>query len=336
MTLTFVEPATGVAPLNILLYGPPGTGKTVGACSAPGPVLVVNAEGPGALLNARKRFGNDSVREVRFEGRRTLEDLHVFLSKRDNDIRTVVIDTLGEVYRGLLEELGGKRPTLQNYGDANLTIERSIRALRDLPVNLVLVAHEQLDQNGETGEILCRPLTGGKKLPEQIMAQMDICAYTGIVMTDGEDGKETKFVGQLVEGRGRRCKDRSGVLGVTRELDLSEWIETASAEILVDAPSEDRPSDVPAPTLVDPAERTPVSVATKSQRNKVRYEADKKGLTAGDFANVMRNAAGVVSKEHESVDDAKADAEALLERLPWRLVDAVLKSIEDWEEVPFS
>lgn len=50
-SLNFVEPLTE-AHMNILLYGPPKTGKTVGAATAPGPILYLNADRPNATRYA--------------------------------------------------------------------------------------------------------------------------------------------------------------------------------------------------------------------------------------------------------------------------------------------
>jgi hypothetical protein len=221
MTLKFIEPGEARPTLNILLYGPPGTGKSVAACSAPGPVLVLNAEGKGALRFARSMFG-DAVREVAFQGPETLDEAFLYLKESQGGERTVVIDTVGECYRVLLESFGNKRPSLKNYGDTNTKLDRFIRALRDLDLNVVLVAHEQIDDEG--GEITRRPATGGKKLPEQVMAQVDVVAYTGVVPET--DDTPRRYVGQLVEANGRRAKDRSGALGVVRDLDLTDWITT--------------------------------------------------------------------------------------------------------------
>lgn len=33
---------------------------------------------------------------------------------------------------------------------------------------------------------------------------------------------------QLIEANGRRAKERSGLLGKTRDLDLTEWVEVAT------------------------------------------------------------------------------------------------------------
>lgn len=223
MSLTFVEPTTAPPTLNICLYGPGGTGKTVGACSALGPILVANAEGPGALRYSREKYG-DKIREVEITGAETLDELYLYLREGKGKEKTVVIDTVGEVYGAMLANYGGARPTLQNYGDTNTKIERFVRALRDLPINVVLVCHEQVDDGD--GEITRRPMTGGKKLPEIIVAQMDVVAYTGIVPASGDT--PVRYVGQLIEASGRRAKDRTGKLGDFRDLDLTDWIATAT------------------------------------------------------------------------------------------------------------
>lgn len=219
--MKFVDPTEAPPTMNILLYGPPGTGKSVGACSAPGPILALNAEGPGALRFARGLYG-DAVREVAVDSGAVLDEAYLYLKEGKGKERSVVLDTIGEVYRVLLEELaGGGRPSLQNYGDVNTKLERFIRALRDLELNVILVAHEQVDD--ADGVSTRRPATGGKKLPEQVMAQVDVVAYTGVV--PATDDVPTRYVGQLVESTGRRAKDRTGALGTHRDLNLSEWID---------------------------------------------------------------------------------------------------------------
>ncbi len=92
--LTFIEPSSAAPTLNILLYGPGGTGKTVNACSAPGPVLVGNAEGESALRFARGRWGDDKIHEFPIAKAADLDAL--FLHVREGcEEKTLVIDSIG-------------------------------------------------------------------------------------------------------------------------------------------------------------------------------------------------------------------------------------------------
>lgn len=223
MTLEFVTPKEVAPTINIGLYGPGGTGKSVGACSAPGPILYGNAEGETALLYARGLYGDEKIHEVPVTCAADLDALFLHM-KNGCEEQTFVLDTIGETYQRLVEELAGSgRASLQNYGDVNTKLERFIRAIRDLPINVVILAHEQVDD--EEGEVTRRPSTGGKKLPEKIVAMMDVVGYTAVV--PATDDEPARYVAQLVEAKGRRAKDRSGALGVTREINLSEWIPTA-------------------------------------------------------------------------------------------------------------
>jgi hypothetical protein len=225
--LIFEQAPPAPETFNVMLFGPPGSGKTVAACSAPGPVLVINAEGPNALAYARKI--NPNLLEVRFEDRSTLQAVleHV-RTGRDPKVGTVVVDSVYKVYAALLERLGGSSPKIQHYGQVNKDLADFIRALRDLPVNTVLVTHERIDQNDE--ETITRPLTGGQQLPEIIMGEVDVAAYCSAVRADGG----VRYLGQLVEAKGRRAKDRSGALGQVRELDLSEWLAAYKAALTPD------------------------------------------------------------------------------------------------------
>lgn len=211
---------------NIMLYGPPGTGKSTAAASSPGPVLYLNADGPGALRFARTK---SKIDEAVWKGVETLEAAFVALRDRTKAYKTVVIDPISEVYDDILRDLAtnrGKSPdakvAIQHHGEALERIKRFNKLTRDMDINVVWVAHEQQTQDETTGEVLSVPLTGGKKLPTILPATMDVVGYTQIVVKDSVP----MYVAQLISASGRIGKDRSGKLGTVRALNLTEWITT--------------------------------------------------------------------------------------------------------------
>jgi len=236
--LVFVEAPPVPEHVNFLLYGPPKTGKSTAAATAPAPIMWVNAEGRNALHHARKtaRLRRASIFEVEIragvnaqvELRKVLQHIR---SGAEPRVQTVVVDTLAKIRNALVRQIvtPGARNSLQQYGEVARILREFVLALRDLPVNVVLIAHQDV-QDAE-GERIVQALIGGA-LTEEIPGEVDVVAYTHSYK-DEESG-ERRYVGQLVEAKGRIAGDRSGGLGAVRDLDLTEWLETYRRALAAD------------------------------------------------------------------------------------------------------
>lgn len=235
--LAFVED-DGLAPdtFNVLLFGPPKSGKSTAAATAPGPILYLNAEGKGALGFARKVALERGTRihEVALPNGKNGQSVLVVMraavehlrSGNEPVVQTVVVDTIGKVREALANELvvPGAKNSIQQWGKVADTVAEFVRTLRDMPVNVVFLAHTDQVDDAESGRTV-RPLIGGKAT-EIVPGEVDVVAYTGAVAVEGEP---VRYVGQLVDGKGRTgLGDRSGALaeaGPVRDLDLSVWLE---------------------------------------------------------------------------------------------------------------
>lgn len=250
-TLTFVDEAQ-IAQiserLSIFLYGPKGVGKTTAAASAPGPIVYGNADAPGRLRHARRIHQGKQINEVRIVGRptpkdratarKTLEDIYLYAADPASDVETIVLDPLGRIYDLVLDDIGGQKPSLPDRGEANQWIERYIGALLELPVHLVLVAHDHgykvstTEGGDEVFEIF--PFCGSQTNPglaKKLMRPVDVVAYCGVVteQTATELFPAGSRVGQLFHGGGRQGADGTGVIGDAAVLDLSAWIDLNKA-----------------------------------------------------------------------------------------------------------
>lgn len=234
--------------LSILLYGASGEGKSVGACSAPGPIIVANADGPGALRFARRHHRGKDIRELKVSGRKELDTL--YLELRDgvhSDVETFVLDSFGRIYDLVLADLAGidehnrpRKPTLPQRGDVNTYLERYVLALLELPIHVVIVAHDNPvvvsgNQEDGTAEIELFPFTGTNNpaLAKKLMRPLDVVGYCGRMTVGEGDEQAEQFVAQVFKAGGRHAKDRTGVLGQFPELDLSAWVEKVAAAYAV-------------------------------------------------------------------------------------------------------
>jgi hypothetical protein len=188
----------------------------------------------------RAQRGHD-IHEVRIERgadtRQLLRDVISHVRQgRDPKPATIVVDTIARVREALIRQIvvPGAKNSIQQFGEVARILREFVQIMRDEPVNLVLIAHQDIAD--AEGERIVRALIGGA-LTEEIPGEVDVIAYTHSY--NDEESGERRYVGQLVEAKGRIAGDRSGGLGAVRPLDLAEWLETYRGALAPDN------SDVP-------------------------------------------------------------------------------------------
>jgi len=230
--LEFVEVKTDLH-LNVMLYGAPKTGKTTGACTAPGPILLLNADRPNASRFARVH-SDSQIHEVKLHGLQTLVDVTNLLLEKPDDYASIVVDPVGELYANILDGLSGRavRPAINLRGDAGVHLERFCRAMCDLPLNAVFVAHEYQVEDPDAG-IENLPFvtskSGSPVFGAKLMAMVDVIGYTGVIEKPQDEPPE--YVAQLRPSDGRRAGGRFQTLGLVRPVDITEWVKLAQAEL---------------------------------------------------------------------------------------------------------
>lgn len=233
--LEFVDPPTieGVHP-NFILYGPAKSGKTTGAATAPGRICLLNADMPNASLTAHRTAG-DRLSEVKIpdtvKGKSVvLETMTaiVNLAWSDSPPDSIIIDTVGELHRRLLEDLSDRAmsPSLPLYRDTNKHVERFVRTLCRAPVTVVVVGHEFPihDANGNPDRLMWTGTkSSSESMTDTLMSMVEVIGYTAIM--DSKDA-ERQYVASLVADaeKGRRGGDRYGVLGPWRTVNIEEWV----------------------------------------------------------------------------------------------------------------
>lgn len=311
---------------NVLLYGAAKSGKSTGAATAPGPIMWINAEGPGALGYARKVAAESGTQihtvsvVARQDTRQVLRDVisHV-RSGAEPQVRTVVVDTVAKVREALIGQIvvPGAKNSIQQFGEVAKILREFVRTLRDEPINLILLCHQDIAD--ADGDRVVRPLIGGA-LTEEIPGEVDVIAYTHSFMDDTTE--QRRYVGQLVESKGRIAGDRSGSLGSFRDLDLSHWLidyraaltpgdvpwdtDGAGAEVEQPEQSDDEPTLEPAAEAAPEPHRVDNRVISEAQAKRLWAIARTSGASQDDVKRVIQEVAGV--ERTEVITRAKYDA----------------------------
>lgn len=239
--LAFVNPDETADTFRVCLWAAPGQGKSVAAASAPAPILVLSADRPMAYKYARKHHGHTPVtlREVRYQDATTLDAVYRYLnSPAGHAIKTLVIDPVSHIVDALVDVAPANRDGGPDYQWINKKVLGFVKSLRTFDINVVLIAHEKLN-DGKKGDGKLYPALGGATLINKLLAEMDIVAHVERVVTSSDGEEKERWIGQIQPRDNIVCKDGTNALGDRRIADLTRWFSLASEAL---APDE---SDLP-------------------------------------------------------------------------------------------
>jgi hypothetical protein len=170
---------------KLLIYGASGVGKTVLGGSAPRPIFADVEGGMRSIQHAGvARWPVNTWNDMR--------ELVRFLVREEHQFQTLVIDSLNEVQRLLMDttiedfkpgqggvprRTYGNLPTLNDWGKMLADFERFIRGLKTVQMNVILLA---ATSGGLSSEGTIEPAFRGKETTQMVARYMDVVGYYAI------------------------------------------------------------------------------------------------------------------------------------------------------------
>lgn len=187
--------------INAVIFGPSKAGKTWLADTAPGPRLILDAEGKTRFLPSRKVYWDpmaagppeaDGTWEtciVPVRSYKTLEQTRDWLVSGSHPFRSAVLDSISEAQQRAVDDVAGiKQMQTQDWGTLLRMVAGLARSLRDLtthPTNpLDAVVINAMTRRGDDG--VERPFLQGQ-MEDRLPYFFDLVNYLCIV--PGPDGK---------------------------------------------------------------------------------------------------------------------------------------------------
>src|SRR5690554_459234 len=151
--------------LKVLFYGRAGTGKTTIASTFPSPILVcdVREEGTDSIYDV------EDIDVLPVQSWEDLELVYWMLKSQDTKYQTVVIDTISmaqvQLVDAVIEKSGRDSMSQQLWGEVSGKMQSLILAFRDLPINVVFIAHDRTRVSEEDGDETLDPEVGPALIP---------------------------------------------------------------------------------------------------------------------------------------------------------------------------
>lgn len=223
--------------VNMLVFAESGWGKTTLAGSAdavPAMRKVVALDFEGGDLSLSHSYPNVDVLRISdwMDCQRVYEELFA----GGHEYGTVIIDSLTEIQKlcmyyvmGTVVDEHPERdenvPSIREWG-INLELMRKfVRAMRDLPLNVIFTALVVEDRNQRTGLVTKKPSLSGK-LKNEVAAFLDVVAYGYI--------KEMSENNETVQKRLLLTQSTDEIIAKDRTGKLPQVVVEPTMEILYD------------------------------------------------------------------------------------------------------
>lgn len=229
--LAFVDPEEEAGRCRVVLWAPPGFGKSTAAATAPGPIVAVTCDRPGAWRFARKTQPGKDIREVRYENLETLRQVVRYLAAHP-EVETVVIDPWAQILDKVKDEIPRRSDGDYDYQTVNKKVVSFVTELRRYDVHVVICAHEKVN-DGRRGDGKLYPALGGAGLINRVMAEMDVVASLQPEYDDA--GEITRVIAALRPVENLVNKEGTGAqLPARMEVDLTAWFEMIAVALKPD------------------------------------------------------------------------------------------------------
>lgn len=231
------------ASISAILHGEPGSGKSWAGATAPAPRLLLDAEGGGRFCKRNHPMvswnplteappvydGSWQSCFVSVQDWATFDAAHQWLASGQHPFRSVVLDSLTELQKRLVDAVSGiNQPTMQQWGEVLRRMEDKARAFRDLAVRednsleaviAICLSHKRDEQ--------IRPFVKGS-LELSLPGFFDIVAYLYTAQDEGTG--QVLHQGLIAPLNNIIAKDRTNVLiekygPAVPEVNVSEWLD---------------------------------------------------------------------------------------------------------------
>jgi hypothetical protein len=208
--------------LTMVIHGEAGTGKTTLAVTAPGPRLILDAEGGTQwAVNAIKWDPKDEPPKVKDDDSVvvTVKDMSIlrqvtqWVQSGKHPFKSVIVDSLMEIQKRMIDNIAGvNQMQIQDWGTALRQMEAFVRVLRDKTMDnghslpCVVFTAGSVTKDGRT-----RPFLQGQ-IAELVPYFVDVQGYLTV---RSDDAGELERTLQIQPINNIAAKDRTRVLTET-------------------------------------------------------------------------------------------------------------------------